>query len=69
VGIDDIRGSGLPKQQADGGGVRTIERNEIRPRLADEPGKPHLSGGIADGLCQRRGRDCHAQPPFCRPRQ
>jgi hypothetical protein len=64
VGIDDIGRRTLRQQESDGGGIRSVERNEVRASLSNEPREPRLPGRVADGLSQRRGWDGDPHPPY-----
>ena len=61
VRIDDIRRSAAGEQEADRCRIRRVQRDQVRARLANQPGKPGLSRRISNRLRERRRRNRHRQ--------
>jgi hypothetical protein len=69
MGIGDIRRPCLRQQQPGSRGVKTIQRNDVRVSLPDQPGKTRLSRRVTHRLSQRRSRNDNAYPKLRCPCQ
>jgi hypothetical protein len=53
VGIDHVGRPGPRQEKADSRGIRSVERNEVRTGLTNEPRELCLPGRVANGLRER----------------